>query len=63
MNTWFEKKRVQYGTWMHPRMRVSHVIDFSSNESWTVHVLQRCPVNERSKLLDRPQPSQSKAKD
>ena len=27
MNTWFEKKRVQYGTWMHPRTKVSHMID------------------------------------
>ena len=27
MNTWFQKKRVQYGTWMHPATKQVHMID------------------------------------
>ena len=27
MNTWFQKKLVQYGTWTHPATKVSHMID------------------------------------
>ena len=27
MNTWFQKKRVQYGTWMHPATKQVHTID------------------------------------
>lgn len=27
MNTWFQKRQVQYGTWTHPATKVSHMID------------------------------------
>ncbi len=50
MNTWFEKKLVQYGTWMHPRTKMSHVIDLV-----VMRAGQRMCFrdgNERSKLLE-----------
>ena len=27
MNTWFQKKYIYYGTWMHPAMKQFHMID------------------------------------
>ena len=28
MNTWFQKKNIHYGTWMHLATKLSHMIDF-----------------------------------
>ena len=28
MNTWFQKKQIHYGTWMHPATKLCHMIDF-----------------------------------
>ena len=28
MNTWYQKKQIHYGTWMHPAMKLHHLIDF-----------------------------------
>ena len=27
MNTWYRKKSMHYGTWIHPATKVSHMID------------------------------------
>ena len=51
MNTWFQKKKIYQGTWMHPATKKCHMIDFVVMRA-EQSCLQRCAGDEGSKLLD-----------
>ena len=64
MNTWFQKKTVHYGTWMHPATKLSHMIDLVlMRMNQRFYCTDRRAGNERCHLLDGPQVGQSQIED